>query len=115
MLCTRESCEMVAPTTRLNSAERAGIARVAEAMALPVFVPGSVWLAGAGPGDPGLITVLGLHAIASADAILYDALVNEALLQFARPSAELMYAGKRRGKPSAKQDDISRKLVALAR
>ena len=101
--------------TRLNSAERAALARVAEALALPAFQPGSVWLAGAGPGDPGLITVLGLHAIANADAILYDALVNEALLQFARPGAELVYAGKRRGKPSAKQDDISRKLVALAR
>ncbi|HEY1961732.1 MAG TPA: uroporphyrinogen-III C-methyltransferase, partial [Rhizomicrobium sp.] len=68
-----------------------------------------------GPGDPGLITVLGLHAIATADAILYDALVNQALLRFARPGAELVYAGKRRGKLSAKQDAISRKLVTLAR
>ena len=61
------------------------------------------------------MTLLGLHAIASADVILYDALVNEALLKFAHPSAEVIYAGKRRGKASAKQGDISNQLVALAR
>jgi uroporphyrin-III C-methyltransferase len=99
----------------LNSAERAALSRIAGAMALPEFQPASVWLAGAGPGDPGLITVLGLRAIASADVVLYDALVNEALLQFAKPRAELIYAGKRHGGPSANQDDISRKLVTLAR
>lgn len=101
--------------TALNAAERAALSRIAGAMALPQFQSGSVWLAGAGPGDPGLITVLGLHAIASADIVLYDALVNEALLQFARPGAALIYAGKRRGKASANQDDISRKLASLAR
>jgi uroporphyrin-III C-methyltransferase len=106
---------MTRAPTALNAAERAALARIAGAMALPEFQPGSVWLAGAGPGDPGLITVLGLYAIASADVVLYDALVNEALLQFARPGAELIYAGKRRGRPSPNQDDISRKLVALAR
>jgi uroporphyrin-III C-methyltransferase len=106
---------MLEAPTALNAAERAALSRIAGAMALPQFQSGSVWLAGAGPGDPGLITVLGLHAIASADIVLYDALVNEALLQFARPPAELVYAGKRRGKASANQDDISRKLVSLAR
>jgi len=99
----------------LRSSERAGLARVAGALALPEFQPGSVWLAGAGPGAPGLVTVLGLHAIASADVILYDALVNETLLAFARPGAEMIYAGKRRGKASAAQADISRSLIALAR
>ena len=58
---------------------------------------------------------MGSHAIAEADVILYDALVNEALLELARPGAELIYAGKRGGKASAKQSDISRTLVALAR
>lgn len=82
---------------------------------LPAFEKGSVWLAGAGPGDPGLITVLGLHALRSADVVLYDALVNEALLAQARPGAELIYAGKRAGKRSCKQSDISRTLVSLAR
>jgi uroporphyrin-III C-methyltransferase len=89
--------------------------RLAEALGLPAFAPGWVWLAGAGPGDPGLLTVLGAHAIAEADVILYDALVNEALLKLARPKAELIYAGKRRGKASAKQSDISRTLVSYAR
>jgi uroporphyrin-III C-methyltransferase len=84
-------------------------------LGLPPFEKGWVWLAGAGPGDPGLITVLGLHAIEHADVILYDALVNDALLKLARPSAELIYAGKRGGRKSCKQSDISRTLVSLAR
>jgi uroporphyrin-III C-methyltransferase len=85
------------------------------ALGLPAFEKGSVWLAGAGPGDPGLITVLGLHALGSADVVLYDALVNEALLKLARAGAELIYAGKRAGRKSCKQSDISRTLVSLAR
>jgi uroporphyrin-III C-methyltransferase len=89
--------------------------RLAEALGLPAFDPGWVWLAGAGPGDPGLLTVLGAHAIAEADVILYDALVNEALLKLARPKTELIYAGKRGGKASVKQSDISRTLVSYAR
>ena len=51
---------------------------------LPEFIPGSVWLVGAGPGDPGLITALGLHALAQADHVLHDALVDESLLALAR-------------------------------
>ena len=98
-----------------NAADRTAIARLAASLELPAFDSGWVWLAGAGPGDAGLVTLLGLHAIASADVILYDALVNEALLKFAHPSAEVIYAGKRRGKASAKQGDISNQLVALAR
>jgi uroporphyrin-III C-methyltransferase len=84
-------------------------------LGLPPFEKGWVWLAGAGPGDPGLVTVLGLHAVEHADVILYDALVNEALLKLARPTTELIYAGKRGGKKSCKQSDISRTLVSLAR
>ncbi len=86
-----------------------------DALDLPVFERGSVWLAGAGPGDPGLITVLGAHALQSADVVLYDALVNEALLGLTRPGAERVYAGKRAGRRSCKQSDISRMLVSLAR
>jgi len=89
--------------------------RLAEALGLPAFDPGWVWLAGSGPGDPGLVTVLGAHAIAEAEVILYDALVNAAILKLARPKAELIYAGKRGGKASTKQSDISRTLVAYAR
>jgi uroporphyrin-III C-methyltransferase len=99
----------------INAAERTAIQRLATALALPAFDKGWVWLAGAGPGDPGLVTALGLHAIANADVILYDALVNETLLGLARPGAELIYAGKRAGKTSCKQSDISRTLVSLAR
>jgi len=80
---------------------------------LPEFAPGSVWLVGAGPGDPGLITALGLHALAQADYVLHDALVDESLL--AVSGAEKIYAGKRAGVRSCKQDEISDLLVTLAR
>lgn len=102
------------PSDLTKAAERTAIQRLAGALSFPDFVKGSVWLAGAGPGDPGLITALGLFAIAEADAIVYDALINEALLAFARPGVELIFAGKRGGKASAKQSEISRSLVALA-
>src|ERR1700754_47694 len=88
---------------------------LAAALGLPAFERGWVWLAGAGPGDAGLITVLGAHAIQQADVILYDALINEALLGLARPGARLVYAGKRAGVKSCKQSDISRTLVSLAK
>ncbi len=86
-----------------------------DALGLPRFECGSVWLAGTGPGDPGLITALGIHALQNADVVLHDALINEALLKLARPGAEIIYAGKRGGKKSCKQSDISRTLVSLAR
>ena len=88
---------------------------LAEALNLPGFEKGWVWLAGAGPGDPGLITALGLHAIQRADVILYDALIDTALLRLARPGAELVFAGKRAGVKSCRQSDISRTLVSLAK
>jgi uroporphyrin-III C-methyltransferase len=81
----------------------------------PVFDPGSVWLTGAGPGDPGLLTLHALHGLQHADVIVYDALVSEDVLAFAREGAEREYAGKRGGRPSAKQMDISLRLVELAR
>jgi len=86
-----------------------------DALGLPRFESGSVWLAGAGPGDAGLITALGIHALQNADVVLHDALINEALLKLARPGAEIIYAGKRGGKKSCKQSDISRTLVSFAR
>ncbi|MBS3649258.1 uroporphyrinogen-III C-methyltransferase [Pseudaminobacter sp. 19-2017] len=78
------------------------------------FRPGHVWLAGAGPGDPGCLTLEVLSAIASADCIVYDALVSEAVLSIAG-KAELHFAGKRGGKPSTDQEDITRRLIELAR
>ncbi len=82
---------------------------------LPAIQPGHVWLAGAGPGDPGLLTLLAAKALSEADVIVHDALVNEECLKLARSGATLEYAGKRGGKPSAKQRDISLRLVELAK
>jgi uroporphyrin-III C-methyltransferase len=76
---------------------------------------GHVWLAGAGPGDPGLLTLDALAGLAQADVIVHDALVGEAILALAGPQVELEYAGKRGGRPSAQQADISRRLIELAR
>ena len=80
----------------------------------PQMLHGWVWLCGAGPGDPGLLTLHALNALRQADIVIYDALVSEAILDWA-PQAERVYAGKRGGKPSAKQRDISLRLVDLAR
>lgn len=81
---------------------------------LPDMQPGHVWLVGAGPGDPGLLTLHAVNAIRQADVIVYDALVNAACLDLAAPDAVLEYAGKRGGRPSARQRDISLRLVELA-
>ena len=82
---------------------------------LPEFLPGWVWLVGAGPGDPGLITLHGLNGLRQADVIIYDALVNQDILNFAGKDTICEYAGKRGGKPSMQQSDISLHLVDLAR
>ncbi|MBT3400359.1 MAG: uroporphyrinogen-III C-methyltransferase [Rhodospirillaceae bacterium] len=82
---------------------------------LPAFQPGWVWLVGAGPGDPALLTVGALHALKSADVVVHDALVGDHILSLAAADAELIYAGKRGGKPSPKQPDISARLISLAR
>ena len=82
---------------------------------LPAFLPGSVWLAGAGPGDPGLLTLHAYAALQQADVIVHDALVDERILALAPPRARRIHAGKRGGKPSPKQIEISRRLVEFAR
>ncbi|MEI2385339.1 uroporphyrinogen-III C-methyltransferase [Breoghania sp. JC706] len=82
---------------------------------LPRFEPGWVWLAGAGPGDPGLVTLHTLNGLKQADVVVYDALVDKRILGWMRPGADADYAGKRGGKPSPKQRDISLKLIELAR
>jgi uroporphyrin-III C-methyltransferase len=84
-------------------------------LAMPDFAPGSVWLTGAGPGDPALLTLAALHGLRHADAIVFDALVSEAVLALARPSVLREFAGKRGGKPSPCQADISLRLIRLAR
>ncbi len=81
----------------------------------PDFAPGWVWLCGAGPGDPGLLTLHGLNALRQADVIVHDALMDPRLMEWARPEAERIFAGKRGGKPSPQQRDISLRLVELSR
>lgn len=81
----------------------------------PVFAPGTVWLVGAGPGAPGLMSLLCYHAMQSCDVVVYDALVNPDILRWVRNGAQLEYAGKRGGKPSPTQKDISLRLIELAR
>ena len=81
----------------------------------PVFEPGWVWLVGAGPGDPGLLTLHGLNALRQADVIIYDALVDKSILSWASANTEIEYAGKRGGKPSPLQRDISLRLIELTR
>jgi uroporphyrinogen III methyltransferase / synthase len=73
-----------------------------------------IHLVGSGPGDPGLITVKGLRLIEGADAVVYDRLAPESLLEHARDDAELVYVGKKPGDDQAmKQDEINAKLVEL--
>ena len=76
---------------------------------------GKVFLIGAGPGDPGLITVRGVEALGEAEVVLYDALAHVALLEHASPTAELRNVGKRYGEDSFSQTAINAELVALGR
>jgi uroporphyrinogen III methyltransferase / synthase len=78
-------------------------------------VTGIVYLVGAGPGDPGLMTRRSLELIASADAILYDRLIPPGALDGARPDAELRYVGKEPGAAALSQDETNALLVELAR
>jgi uroporphyrin-III C-methyltransferase len=82
---------------------------------LPSFAAGSVWLVGAGPGDPALLTLAALQALREADICVYDALVSREVLALAAPQVALEFAGKRGGKPSPSQRDISLRLIELAR
>jgi uroporphyrinogen III methyltransferase/synthase len=76
---------------------------------------GIVYLVGAGPGDPGLMTRRSLELIAAADAILYDRLIPAGALDGARPDAELRYVGKEPGSPAVAQEEINELLVSLGR
>ncbi|HEX4733762.1 MAG TPA: uroporphyrinogen-III C-methyltransferase [Thermoleophilaceae bacterium] len=76
---------------------------------------GTVYLVGAGPGDPGLVTRRALELVREADAIVYDRLIPAGLVAEARVDADLHYAGKEPGKPSMEQDAINALLVKLGR
>ena len=76
---------------------------------------GVVYLVGAGPGDPGLMTARSLELIAAADAIFYDRLIPPGALDGARSDAELVYVGKQPGVPSVPQEEIGERLIETAR
>ena len=73
-----------------------------------------VYLIGAGPGDPGLLTLKGKRCLEQADVVVYDYLVDQRILAYARPQAELIYAGKRSGSAAMSQADINRLIVDRA-
>lgn len=76
---------------------------------------GTVWLIGAGPGDPELLTLKAARLIGEADALVYDRLVNPEILQLAKPDCLQIYAGKQRSNHHLPQQDINQLLVDLAR
>ncbi len=76
---------------------------------------GKVYIIGAGPGDPGLITVKGLKCLKEADVVIYDYLVHEEIVSQARESARLIYAGKKGGAHTIPQEEINRLLVKEAK
>lgn len=75
---------------------------------------GKVYIVGAGPGDPDLLTIKALKAIEKADVILYDRLVNKEILQYAKEQADLIYCGKLPDFHTMKQETINRFLVKYA-
>ncbi|MEO1918896.1 MAG: SAM-dependent methyltransferase, partial [Paracoccaceae bacterium] len=83
-------------------------------MKLPTFPAGEVWLVGAGPGDAGLLTLHAVNALGQADVVVYDALIGEDVLGYARDGAELVFLGKRGGQPSPKQSEITTRLISYA-
>jgi uroporphyrin-III C-methyltransferase len=98
----------------VSNASELGAAIARLAPALPEFRPGEVWLAGAGPGILGCLTLEVIGALAVADAVVFDALVDPAALR-AAARAEQHFVGKRRGQPSTPQETINDLLIRLAR
>ncbi|MHB1872669.1 MAG: uroporphyrinogen-III C-methyltransferase [Steroidobacteraceae bacterium] len=81
----------------------------------PKLQPGEVWLVGAGPGDPALLTLEAVRVLAQAEVVVHDALIDPKVLEFAPANAERIFAGKRGGRASPTQRNITEQLIALAR
>ena len=104
-VCESESCpsRQIAQLDRSRSTKKAVISN------------GTVYLVGAGPGDPDLLTVKALRLIQTADVILHDDLVPQAILALALPSAEIVNVGKRCGTKTISQDEINALMIEHAR
>jgi uroporphyrin-III C-methyltransferase len=97
------------------SGERAKALVVLNGPGAPPATPGEVWLVGAGPGDPDLLTLKAFKAIAAADVIVHDGLVSQAILDLAPAKARRISVAKQRSRHTYAQDEIDRMLVAFAR
>lgn len=75
---------------------------------------GKVYLIGAGPGDPGLLSIKAMECLKAADAVVYDRLADPRILAYARPDAEMVYVGKASANHTMRQPDINKLLVKLA-
>jgi uroporphyrin-III C-methyltransferase/precorrin-2 dehydrogenase/sirohydrochlorin ferrochelatase len=91
------------------------LARAVEQSRGPEAVSGMVYLVGAGPGDPDLLTLRALQALQAADVVFYDELVTAEILDRARREAKRVFVGKRRGAPGISQEEINRRIVESAR
>ena len=100
---------------RQGAAEKAMRAELVGKIRTDKKSQGEAWIVGAGPGDPGLVTLRGQQLISRADVVLYDRLVSKPVLDFARKEAELIPVGKRAGSQEMSQAEISKLLVKLVR
>ncbi|GCE27341.1 hypothetical protein KDA_28250 [Dictyobacter alpinus] len=105
---------MRVPAESDSQTDKTNIAENTTSSARAASHPGTVYLIGAGPGDPELMTVKGLRYLRSADVVLYDRLINTDLLQEARPDATLIYVGKGPGCHTMPQEEINTILVSHA-
>ncbi len=100
---------------RKAAAEKAMRAHLVGNDSARIKTDGEAWIVGAGPGDPGLVTLRGQQLIGRADVILYDRLVSKPILDFARKEADLIFVGKRAGSEVMSQESINDLLVRLVR